>query len=85
MIKKTTTGSRKERDTEDKRKICSLLLPVIQATRAGEGIVNLEYFINESTAMEFVKITYDYGYAQCVNVTLDSGAAMVLDVIKRLL
>lgn len=70
---------------EDKRKICSLLLPVVQATRAGWDVIDLEYTNNEFMDDEYVRIRYASGYTKKVNVTLDSGAAMILDVIKGLL
>lgn len=70
---------------EDKRKICSLLLPVIQATFAGRDVVDLEYCDNEFTDDEYVRIRYASGCTKKVNVTLDSGTAMILDVIKGLL
>lgn len=71
--------------SEDKRKICSLLLPVVQATRAGWDVIDLEYTDNEFMDDEYVRIRYASGCTKKVNVTLDSGAAMVLDVIKGLL
>lgn len=70
---------------EDKRKICSLLLPVVQATRAGWDVIDLEYTNNEFTDDEYVRIRYASGCTKKVNVTLDSGTAMILDVIKGLL
>ena len=44
--------------SEDKRKICSLLLPVVQATRAGWDVIDLEYTDNEFMDDEYVRIRY---------------------------
>ncbi len=69
---------------EDKRKICSLLLPVIQATFAGRDVVDLEYTDNEFMDDEYVRIRFASGCAKKVNVTADSGTAMIKDIIKGL-
>lgn len=69
---------------EDKRKICSLLLPVIQATRAGWDVTELEYCDNEFTDDEYVRIRFASGYTKKIDVTADSGTAMIKDIIKGL-
>lgn len=65
--------------TEDKQAICDALLPALKLTRAGADIVSLEY----SQERETVTIAYPDGITP-VNVDLDSGAAMILDIVKAL-
>lgn len=66
--------------TEGKQAICNALLPALQLTRAGAEIEALCY----SKERETVTIAYSDGTTP-VNVNLDSGAAMVLDIVKALM
>ena len=66
---------------EDKKKICEMLLPVLQETRGFSGLISLEYEREE--AYEFVIATYHNGYQKVANVTADSEAAMIVDTIKQ--
>lgn len=66
--------------TEDKQAICNALLPALKLTREGADIVSLEYSQERGT----VTIAYPDGITP-VNVDLDSGAAMILDIVKALL
>lgn len=65
--------------TEDKQAICNALLPA-KLTRAGAEIEALRY----SKEHETVTIAYPDGITP-VNVDLDSGAAMILDIVKALM
>lgn len=66
--------------TEDKQAICDALLPALKLTRAGAKIEALRY----SKEHETVTIAYPDGITP-VNVDLDSGAAMILDIVKALM
>lgn len=66
--------------TEDKQAICTALCAALQLTRAGVEIEALRY----SKECETVTIAYPDGITP-VNVNLDSGAAMILDVVKALM
>ncbi len=66
---------------ENKQLICDLLLKTLQATRAGEDISSLEYNECEETVI----IRFENGFIQNCNVAVDSGCAMILDIIKQLL
>lgn len=66
---------------EDKNKICRLLLPALQGTRALHDLTALEY-IPES---ETVTAVFSHKYHKEVNVEGDSGIAMILDIVKRLI
>lgn len=71
---------------ENKLKICELLLPVLQETRYGSDIVGLEYSSLPGLGKfdEAVRIKWENGYTQIVNVTADSGIAMIDDIIRRI-
>lgn len=70
---------------EDKAKICELLLPLLQATRCGSDIVSLEYTSLPGIYDEVVCVTWENNYKQIVNVTADSGVAMISDIIRRII
>lgn len=67
---------------EDKQKICDSLLATIQLTRAGADIVDLMYL--KTAYGEIVDIAYKNGGRRRVDVTADSGIAMVRDIIKEM-
>lgn len=69
--------------TENKQAICASLLQTIQKTRAGKGIYTMEYIKTESGA-ETVKVVFVGGYIQYINVTFDSGIALIKDVMKEI-
>lgn len=62
---------------EDKQKICDLLLPLLKATRAFHDLDDLEYIQDQ----DCVLLTFANGYVRKVNVAMDSGIAMIMDVI----
>lgn len=69
---------------ENKQKILNALLPALKLTRAGKDIISLELATQDDR--EFVLITWDLPLSIIegrVNVTGDSGAAMIADVMKR--
>nr|DAF34846.1 MAG TPA: hypothetical protein [Caudoviricetes sp.] len=68
---------------EDKKKICEMLLPVLQETRGFKDLMSLEY--KQERAYEIVTATYHNGYQKTANVTADSEAAMIIDIIKQCL
>lgn len=67
---------------EDKQKICDLLLPAVQATRGGSDVDALEYTISESGFLEYVKVRFQNGYMRRINVSGDSGCAMIRSIMK---
>lgn len=68
----------------DKRRICSLLPPVVQATRAGQDVTELEYVDNEYTDDAIIRIIWADGSVTRVDVTADSGISMIRDVLKHI-
>lgn len=70
-------------DLEDKQTICDLLLPALQATRALSDLISLEYKCADD-GDERVIATFDSGFKKRANVTMDSGAAMIYDILKQI-
>lgn len=67
---------------EDKQKILDLLVPALQAMRDQHDLVSLIYEEKSDTRQEVV-INYDNG-SRRVNVSLDSGIAMVRDILRAM-
>lgn len=62
--------------------ICQRLLKLVQATRAGTNVIDIEYFSNDFTDDAHVDITWANGSVKRVDVTCDSGIAMIKDVLR---
>ena len=62
--------------------LCQRLLKLVQATRAGANVVDIEYFGNDHTDDAHVDITWANGSVKRVDVTCDSGIAMIKDVLR---
>lgn len=69
---------------ENKRAICADLLSLLQKTRAGRDIVDLEYHDNEFTDNAHVTIIWADRSTKIIDVTCDSGIAMIRDIIRHL-
>ena len=65
---------------EDKQKIIDKLLPAVQLTIAGSNIENLTY----NREREIVEIRFRNGGTREINVRMDSGIAMIRDVLKEI-
>lgn len=65
---------------EDKQKICDLLLPALQETSNLQDLENLTYNENSETVIA----TFCYGRKKKVNVHLDSGTAMISDIVRQI-
>lgn len=66
--------------TENKQKICDLLLITLQATSNAADVLSLIY--NEES--ETVTVTFVSGGKRMVNVAMDSGTAMIRDIMAKL-
>lgn len=64
---------------EDKQKICELLLPALQETRGLCDLVDLEYIPKQ----EVVLATFASGVVKKADVAVDSGVAMIVDIINQ--
>ena len=67
---------------EDKQHICDLLLPALQATRAGSRLVNLIYAVEPKK--ETVTAVFHTGGKKVADVTADSVTAMIYDIIRQI-
>lgn len=66
--------------TENKQKICDLLLITLQATSNAADVINL---IHDEES-ETVTVTFLSGGKRVVNVAMDSGTAMIRDIMANL-
>ena len=67
---------------EDKQLICDLLLKTLQATRGGSKLVNLFYSVE--SGRETVMAEFQGGWKKVADVTMDSGAALIFDVMRQI-
>ena len=65
---------------EDKKKICELLLPALQATRNLYDLIGLIY----DPERELVIACFASGAVKKANVHMDSGTAMIRDIVKQI-
>lgn len=65
---------------EDKQRICSALAPVLRLTRNLYDLAYLHY----DPGTETVKATFLNGHTKTANVALDSGTAMIRDIIQQI-
>lgn len=65
---------------EDKQKILDLLAPALRATRNLHDLDYLEY----SAERELVYAVFRSGHTKIANVAMDSGTAMIIDVIRQI-
>ena len=66
--------------TEDKQRICSALAPVLRLTRNLYDLAYLHY----DPETETVKATFLNGHTKTANVALDSGTAMIRDILRQI-
>lgn len=65
---------------ENKQKICDLLLATLQATNNAYDLVSLVYDGEQET----VTAIFIGGGKYVINVALDSGTAMIRDIMKHI-
>ena len=68
---------------ENKSEICRALLPVLQMTRNLSDLVSLEYK-KHGNGYEEVIATFADGAKKSANVTIDSGATMIRDILEQM-
>ena len=72
---------------EDMQKICDLLLKALQATDEASDLVALKYKtdeLDEYTEKDTVTAVFQSGGTKVANVTLDSGTAMIYDIMRQI-
>lgn len=68
---------------EDKQEICYQLTLALKHTRHLHDLVNLNYY-KLGKDNEIVIATFRNGFSKTVNVSLDSGIAMIADIVSQL-
>lgn len=67
---------------ENKQYICNLFCKSLQETRQFDDLENLEYWKDPEQDLEVVNARFENGAVKTVNVRMDSGAAMMSDILK---
>lgn len=67
---------------ENKQRICNSLLATLILTREYEDLVRLEY--EKEGYDETVIAYYGNGGTRVINVSMDSGSAMIKDILENL-
>lgn len=70
--------------TENKQEICNLLLKTLQATRHFSDLAKLDYIPEDEVNTEYVEATFANGSLAVANVAMDSGIAMIRDILKQI-
>ncbi len=66
--------------TENKQHICDLLCATLKATRDQHDLESIMYHDDTET----VTLAYEGGGSTSVNVALDSGIAMIRDILRAI-
>lgn len=69
---------------ENKARIVNQLFRLLRMTRDQEALIGLEYHHDNKTYEETVVAIYRSGRKQVINVTADSGIALIRDVARAL-
>lgn len=80
---------------ENKQLICNKMLDLLQSTSYFSDLVSLTYVYNwdeenqchinkDFLATEYVLATFNNGYKKYANVSIDSGYAMIKDVLRQI-
>lgn len=67
-------------ETEDKEMICRALCYLLQLTREGDGIDTIKY--HRGGEAEIARVIFSSGYSKDIDITADSGIAIIRDVIN---
>lgn len=69
---------------ENKQKICNELAKLLRMTRDQSDVKEIIYRKNENTATETATVTYTNGGKKKVYVSMDSGIAMIRDILNAI-
>ena len=82
LVSERDTKNRKEGEhMEDKQKILDAFCKVLQMTRSCSDLVDIIYSIPDESGLEYAILVFKHG-DRMVNITGDSGTAMLKDVLK---
>ena len=65
---------------EDKQAICDALCTALQLTRGFHDLVAIRY--DKTDRREIATLIYEHGKGAPINVTADSGEAMIRDIMR---
>lgn len=68
---------------ENRQEILDALLPALKLTRAGQFVESLT--IEDKYWVKIAEYVDGIRHASCVNIGCDSGAAMILDIVRELM
>ena len=66
---------------EDKQEICNLLCAALKATRDQHDLIEIVYQ-RRANDRETATLFYENGTKRIVNVSMDSGIAMMRDILR---
>lgn len=73
------------KDGEDKQKICDYLQQALQETHALHGLKSLVYQKEDPEHFGFETVTANFKHGRrIINVEMDSGIALVKDILKAI-
>ncbi len=64
----------------EKEEVCRLLVPALRATQNLSDLLLLEYDDDSET----VTAIFENGAKKYVNISMDSGTGMILDIVRRI-
>ena len=68
---------------EDKQKICNLLSETLRATTSHSDLMRIRYEKVNGTCERAV-VEYENGCTRIINVSMDSGTAMIRDIVGHI-
>lgn len=67
---------------EDKKVVIQMLLQTLRCTVSGVDLADIEYKVL-TDGTEIATLIYDTGYRKNVNITCDSGIALMRDILRE--
>ena len=83
IYREKSTNAAEKPAEEDKDQIVAMLFHALRMTRAGEDIKSMRR--TKSGLSETAEIKYESGWTKYVDVTADSGIAMIIDICKAIM
>ena len=68
---------------EDKQEIINWLFQTLKQTVAGDGLESIKYE-QLNNGDEIAVLMYDNGYRKSVNISCDSGIALMRDILRNI-
>ena len=67
---------------EDKKVVIQMLLQALRCTVAGVDLADIEYKVL-TDGTEIATLIYDTGYRKNINISFDSGIALMRDILRE--